>query len=127
MDANEEKAGVLQKRILRIYAARVVAVSMAREKGFRDIYKYLRNFLKVDEAWKITVRIKRGLADTSQPGGLTKDYLYLNGYYKVKNYLKKYSLNRLYYGKVSMHYAKVLDKIPGLVSGYLGSLSHDSL
>ncbi|MBD3314034.1 DUF1704 domain-containing protein [Candidatus Woesearchaeota archaeon] len=111
---NEERAGVLQKRILRIYAARAVAVSMAKDKGFREIYRYLRQFFKPEDAWKITVRAKRGISDTSQPGGLTKDYLYLNGYYKVKNYLKRYSINRLYYGKVSMHYAKVLDRIPDL-------------
>ncbi|MBU0536219.1 MAG: flavohemoglobin expression-modulating QEGLA motif protein [Nanoarchaeota archaeon] len=112
---NEEKAGVLQKRILKVYAARTIAVGMARDKGFREIYEYMRKFFRKEEAWKITVRAKRGIGDTSKPGGLTKDYLYLNGYYKVKNYLKKYSVNRLYYGKVSMSYAKMLDRIPGLV------------
>jgi len=112
---NEEKAGVLQKRILRLYAARAVAVHMARDSSFREIYRHLRKFLSTDDAWKIAVRAKRGISDTSHPGGLTKDYLYLNFYYKGKNYLKKYSLNKLYYGKVSMYYAKSLDKIPGLV------------
>ncbi|MFC1733383.1 tyrosine/phenylalanine carboxypeptidase domain-containing protein [candidate division KSB1 bacterium] len=112
---NEEKAGVLSKSTLKTYAGRAIAVSMAQEKSFREIYKYMRNYFSKDIAWRIAVRAKRGIGDTSQPGGLTKDYQYLNGYFKVKNYLKKYSMNNLYYGKVSMRHAKMLGKIKDLV------------
>lgn len=112
---NEERAGVLSKSTLKMYAGRAVAVSMALDNSFRGIYKHLRDYFPKEQAWRITARAKRGIADTSQPGGLTKDYQYLNGYFKVKNYLKKHNINNLYYGKVSMRHAKMLGKIPDLV------------
>ena len=111
---NEEKAGVLSRRILKVYAARAIGVQMASDSTFREVYDYMRRFFTKDDAWKIAVRVKRGLSDTSQPGGLTKDHLYLNGYYKVKNYLKKGSITKLYYGKVGLNQVRLLDRIPGL-------------
>ncbi len=112
---NEEKAGVLSKGTLRVYAGRVVAVHLAQDHSFREVYNRMKTHFSRDKAWRITVRAKRGLSDTSQHGGLTKDYKYLNGYFKVKNYLKKYSIDRLYYGKVSVYYARFIDRIPDLV------------
>ncbi|MFO8016696.1 MAG: DUF1704 domain-containing protein [Candidatus Woesearchaeota archaeon] len=111
---NEEASGVLSKTTLKTYAGRVIAVSTALDNSFRETYKRMRENFSKDIAWKLTVRAKRGISDTSLPGGLTKDYKYLNGYFKVKNYLKRYSINRLYYGKVSLHYAKTMDRIPDL-------------
>ena len=37
---------------------------------FNDLEKYVDNPIK---RWKYVLRVKRGLSDTSQPGGLYKD------------------------------------------------------
>ena len=43
---------------------------------FRDLEKYLDC---PERRWTMVLRVKRGLTDTSKPGGLYKDKLYLEG------------------------------------------------
>lgn len=113
---NEEMAKVLDKETLKTYAGRAIAADMALRESFKDIYNFLLDYFDEEEAWKITVRAKRGMGDTSLAGGCTKDYLYLNGYFKIKNYIKRGgNITKLYYGKVGLPQVKILDKIPGLV------------
>jgi uncharacterized protein (TIGR02421 family) len=112
---NEERFGLLSNDTLRDYAARCIAVQMALTCSFSDIYNYLLEFFPPSTAFKLTTRAKRGLGDTSKPGGCTKDYIYIDGYLKVKNYLDNGgSLNLLYFGKVGLEHLKFLQDIPGL-------------
>ncbi|MBT4541153.1 DUF1704 domain-containing protein [Candidatus Woesearchaeota archaeon] len=113
---NEEMNGCLDNTILKRYAARVVAVDMATKYGFRRVYNYLKKYLDQDLAWRTTVRVKRGLTDTSKPGGCTKDFAYLRGYIAVKQFVEDGGkLEKLYYGKVGIQHVDIIDKIPGLV------------
>ncbi|MBT4824462.1 DUF1704 domain-containing protein [Candidatus Woesearchaeota archaeon] len=113
---NEEINHCLDIAILRRYAARVIAVDTALKKGFRKVYEELTKYLDKDLAWRTTVRVKRGLGDTSKPGGCTKDFAYLRGYFAVKRYTEAGNdLQKLYYGKVGIQHVEMLDKIPGLV------------
>jgi hypothetical protein len=47
--------------------------------------------------------MKRGLYDTSEPGGFTKSIVYLEGMTEVWQYLKKsnFDVEGLYYGKIA--------------------------
>ncbi|MBW2965116.1 flavohemoglobin expression-modulating QEGLA motif protein [Candidatus Woesearchaeota archaeon] len=109
---NEERFGLLNNENLKNYAARAIAVKMAMSKSFSEIYNYLRQFFPDSTAFKITARAKRGLADTSRPGGCTKDYVYISGYMKVKKYLDNGgSLDALYAGKVGVEH---IDRIKGV-------------
>ncbi|MBL7055973.1 DUF1704 domain-containing protein [Candidatus Woesearchaeota archaeon] len=110
----ERVAGLLDSRILKGYAGRVLAIDIALNSGFRDTYLFLRKFYSREKAWTLTVRVKRGLGDTSLHGAFTKDLIYLKGYFGVLNFLEHNSLKSLHYGKVSVLNAPYMSSIRGL-------------
>jgi uncharacterized protein (TIGR02421 family) len=113
---NEEMNGCLDNTILKRYASRVVAVDMATKYGFRKVYNHLRKYLDKDLAWRTTIRVKRGLEDTSKPGGCTKDYAYLRGYFAVKKFIEDGGdIQKLYYGKIGIQHVDMLKRIDDLV------------
>jgi uncharacterized protein (TIGR02421 family) len=111
----EEMHGCLDEKTFRTYAGRVAAVDYARKKSFRETYDMLLKYFDAEDAWQITLRVKRGMADTSKPGCYPKDHLYLKGYYSVKKFLKqKDGLKTLFIGKISITQANVVKKIHGV-------------
>lgn len=78
----EDKLNVLSEIQLRRYAARTLAVKkMLEGLSFHAVYNFLlEKLFDVEEAYEITQRIFRG-------GGILKDYFYLEGFRKVKNYV----------------------------------------
>lgn len=113
----EEINDCLKINTLRIYAGRVLAVHLALQTGFRQVFDELKKYFNDYLAWRITLRSKRGLIDTSKPGAYTKDYLYLHGYYEVKKYLEKNKikgLKNLYYGKIGLEHVPLIKEIDGL-------------
>ncbi len=84
---SEERNNVLDKNTLRLYAGRVVAVSMSVNKSFYEIFTQLTKYFDENDALYITQRVKKGIQDTSEYGGFTKDYVYFDGYYKVNEFL----------------------------------------
>jgi len=111
----EKKAGVLDERILKGYAGRVLAIDIALKKGFRQTYNFLRKFYSRDQSWDLTLRVKRGLTDTSKAGAFTKDLIYLKGYLQVNNFIKNPStLRLLHYGKIGIEHVVKIPLIPGL-------------
>ncbi len=120
---NEERFGLLLKENLKNYAARAIAVKMAQEGSFSKVYNHLRNFFSDSWSFRLAARVKRGLIDTSKPGGVTRDYSYIEGYLKVKEYFakaeeeKRYAeaLRTLYVGKIGIEQIHVLKDVPGLV------------
>jgi uncharacterized protein (TIGR02421 family) len=112
---NEERFGLLNNENLKNYAARAIAVQMAMTKSFSEIYNYLLQFFKPATAFRLATRAKRGIADTSKPGGCSKDYVYIEGYLKVKEYLENGgSINQLYAGKIGVEHLEHLDSVPNL-------------
>lgn len=98
---NEVQTNTMTQKAYDTYYYRLKAVNML-SRSFREIYKYLLNFIPSYNAFMITYRVKRGLSDTSQPGGFLKDASYLLGYYTVKEYVEKRggSLKSLYISRV---------------------------
>ncbi len=109
---NEEQAEHLHhNKIKKTYAGRVLAVSLALEKEFSDVFAELRKYFSEEDAWRLTLRTKRGLHDTSETGGFTKDYIYLNGKLKVKNFIernKNDGISEIYRGKVGLDHLEDL-------------------
>ena len=99
---SEEKHGVLSKSILRNYAGRVLAIHFALQLSFDKTYKKLLKYFDKNTAFKLTVRAKRGLKDTSKPGAFTKDIIYLKGYLEVKKFAQNNNLTQLYVGKIGI-------------------------
>lgn len=87
-----------------IQAIRYVAVEYAREHSFVEVWNFLKKY--VDDAerrWVITFRQKRGMTDTSKPGGYTKDLVYFEGLVDTWRYLNihDFDITTLYFGKLA--------------------------
>ena len=76
---------------------------MAKEMSFVDLFKDLEKYVDSPQArWKFTLRVKRGLSDTSQKGGLYKDQVYLEGAVKVLQQRHTLDFKALLCGKISL-------------------------
>ena len=63
------------------------------------------------ESWKI----KRGLADTSEPGAFTKSAVYFRGERAIAKFAASGGdLTRLYVGKVTLDDLELIEQVPGL-------------
>jgi hypothetical protein len=98
-------------------ALRYLAVAKGQELSFAKTYQFLSQYIKNPErCWTATFRQKRGLEDTSKPGGYTKDLVYFEGLVDVWNYLNEhdFDLNDIYFGKMShQDIEKSLEMNPG--------------
>lgn len=85
-------------------ALRYKAVSVAQEKSFVETWNMLGKYVQdPDRRWTMTFRQKRGLTDTSKPGGYSKDLVYFEGLVDVYRWLEKndFDITSLYFGKLS--------------------------
>lgn len=85
-------------------ALRYLAVAEAQENSFVHTYQYLNQYIKdPDRCWTASFRQKRGLSDTKQPGGFTKDLVYFEGMVDTWLYLKEhdFNLDNIYFGKMA--------------------------
>jgi hypothetical protein len=95
---NESAVNVFRDTVPKI-TSRVIAIAAA-DKSFHDMYQLMREYgLGKRLAFIRTYRIKRGLQDTSQPGGFIKDHIYFAGYSRIREHPDLVS--DLYIGKVS--------------------------
>ena len=66
---------------------------------FNDLEKYIDN---PKRRWKCVVRVKRGITDTGEPGGLYKDQVYLEGAIQILRERTNIDFLGLYCGKLSL-------------------------
>jgi hypothetical protein len=86
-------------------ALKYVATDYAQSHSFAELWQYIGKYYDDPEArWLITLRQKRGLQDTAQPGGYTKDMVYFKGAHIVAKWLHEhnYDCSSLYYGKLDI-------------------------
>ena len=108
---NQEIIYPLRKNINIILGT--ILADLALKKSFRDVFEFaLKHTGNKDVAWQLSVKSKRGVQNTEKAGGFTKNYLYLQGYLKVENFLKKGgSFEDLYLGKVNIDQLSIVKKI----------------
>jgi hypothetical protein len=85
-------------------AVNYIGINVAQHNSFVKTFEYFMKYLNNKEkAWRRTVKHKRGLYDTSKPGGFTKDVVYFEGMIEIWDFLQKsdFDLEGLYYGKIS--------------------------
>ena len=71
--------------------------------SFVDLFKDLEQYIDdPTRRWQYTLRVKRGLTDTSLSGGLYKDQVYLEGAYKILKDRKNIDFHTLISGKISL-------------------------
>jgi len=110
----EQKEKINVDAQLREYAGRVFAVSVASKNSFFKTYDILKDYFLKEEAFTITMRVKRGLHKQSEPGAFTKDAVYLKGFLAVSKFLEDHSLEELYYGRYSVHDTSLIMDVDGL-------------
>ena len=82
-----------------------LAVSTAQKSSFAEVFQIMREQnVSPETAWNIALRTKRGIEDTSLPGGLTKDISYLEGSVMVWKWLMnpKHMVKDLYVGRIGL-------------------------
>lgn len=124
LDTQEGLAIYNQNRFLSPYhekrfgpARNILAAAFALEHSFADTRRYLEDELEydADKSLSKAIDMKRGLADTREPGGFTKGIVYYRGLRAIEQYLAQGGdLRRLYIGKIAMEDLELLEKIPGL-------------
>ncbi len=92
-----------------IYYYRIKAVKML-DKSFREIFESLVETLGPNRAFVMTYRVKRGLADTSAPGGFPKDAAYLLGFHEIENLVADKFPRKLLYATKSPVLSTLLNK-----------------
>lgn len=87
-----------------ISAIRYMAVNKAQSSSFAETWEFLKTYIDdLERRWMVTLRQKRGLEDTSKPGGYTKDLVYFEGMVEIYQWLEKnnFDITGLYYGKIA--------------------------
>lgn len=96
-------------------ALKYLTVQIAQTSSFAETWQFLTPYIdNLEKRWQIVYRQKRGLTDTSKPGGFTKDICYFGGLIEVFNWLMDHNLDptQLYYGKLA------LEDVPKAVNLY---------
>ncbi len=95
----------------------VIAINKALSGSFVETFEeILAHGLPIEIAFRSALKAKRGFADTSRSGAFTKDYIYYDGYNKVKKFLTENDgkLEDLYLGKVSLDELDLAMQIHGI-------------
>lgn len=121
---HEVKFGVQLPSDRRRYAIRLLAAYYSLEHGFFEIFKKIVPHTCPDEAFDIVARVKRGIIDTSMPGGYLKDHVYHSGFLKITDYLKTRpdGYDILMSGKISLTFVDVFTKLK--CEGVLGEVRY---
>jgi alpha-L-glutamate ligase-like protein/uncharacterized protein (TIGR02421 family) len=124
LDTQEGLAVWSQNRVLSPHhdkrygpARNVLAIAYAMEHSFAETRRYLVDELgyRPEKALGKTIDLKRGLTDTSKPGGFTKGIVYFRGLRAIEHYVEQGGdIARLYVGKVALEDLDLLEEIPGV-------------
>lgn len=95
-------------------AIRHFAVNCAQTSSFSETWNKVGKYVQDPERrWTVVIRQKRGLTDTSKPGGFTKDLVYFEGMVETWLWLKKnnFDITTLYFGKLAKEDVKLAKDI----------------
>jgi hypothetical protein len=103
----ERRQGRLQLYFLRNAAGGLLASYYASTHSFYETFRYLRTLFTDDKAYSLTQKVKMGLHDTSEKGGLLAEHLSLQGMKKLQNQSMQ-ALHALYVGQVAIAHVEPL-------------------
>lgn len=109
----EQLSGNYNSQRFKFFAARMIAANMAITKSFYEIFDTLvkKYSLSKHNSYIITKRVKRGLTDTSKPGGFIKDHVYFEGFYMIRKFMQSGGdIRPLFVGKISLDEIKNVKK-----------------
>lgn len=85
-------------------ALQYLATRIAQSSSFLEVWQFVKQYIENDEfAFAMAFRKKRGLTDSSQPGGFTKDLVYWEGFVDTTQFLlaQNFPIRELYFGKIA--------------------------
>ena len=94
-----------EDKMLRKSFCSYLATWVAQQGSFREVYDTLRTYeFEENTAWNVAVKVKRGMRDTSKPGGVTKEVCYLEGTIQVWDWIinQKNDPHLLYLGRIGI-------------------------
>lgn len=96
--------------------ANVIAIHKGLQSSFVEIFKKLSALgLSQATAFRAALKAKRGFSDTGRKGAFTKDYIYYQGYFEIKNFVNNGgNIEDLYLGKLNLQDLKIIKGIPGV-------------
>jgi len=97
----EKRNGLLSQISMTKYCCRFMAAYFCQKHDFYECFQKIAPFLDASDCFDIVARIKRGLLDTSSPGGFTKDQVYLKGLWEVDK-LDLSQMKDLFVGKIGV-------------------------
>lgn len=97
-------------------ASSVIGIVEAMKGSFVDVYhKVLGLGFGSERAWRVALKAKRGMVDTSKPGAFTKDAIYFKGHKMIQAFVENGGdLKDLYYGKTNLEDRETIKKVKGL-------------
>lgn len=107
---SEKRNGLLNNIALTKYCCRLLAAHLCQYLDFYKVFRQISIFLSAKDSFDIVARIKRGLEDTSTPGGFTKDQIYIKGLLELEG-LELQSIRQLFVGKIGIQDLNIIDKI----------------
>ncbi|MFC1687144.1 tyrosine/phenylalanine carboxypeptidase domain-containing protein [Patescibacteria group bacterium] len=104
---NQEQLGIPLGEKKLWSALNVIGIWHGKHMGFLDLFHHLLKTYPInrDTAWRVCVKVKRGLHDTDEHAAFTKDRVYFSGYKKVKSLYDDQGLGgirQLYIGKIGI-------------------------
>jgi len=106
----EKRTSLLSHQSLRKYCCRLITAAACKECGFWQCFERIKDFLPAADCFDIVARIKRGLVDTADMGGFTKDQIYLKGLWKIEE-LGQEEIRNLFFGKIGVEDLPVLQQL----------------
>lgn len=92
-----------KNKVLWSPALSYVVQARSRDVGFTALFMELKQFIpSAASRWAFCMRSKRGLRDTSQPGGMAKDKVYLQGALKILMHRRELDFTVLHSGKITL-------------------------
>ena len=109
-------------------ALNIIAIYQGARLSFVELFHYLLKNYKISKntAWKICVKVKRGLGNTNEKGVFTKDLVYFVGYNIIERLIIDKSaeeLKKLYVGKISVQDLKYVSDSKQWPTKYLPALT----
>lgn len=97
--------------------ALVIAADIATRSSFVETFEKILSYgIQIDQAIRITLKVKRGLTDTGEAGAFTKDILYYKGFKEVSTFVENGGkIKDLYIGKLNIKDLELIKKIEGLL------------
>lgn len=102
-------------KLMWLRAVHYYAAYQASKMSFAQLNQDLKKYIDDKERrFKVCLRVKRGISDTSIPGAFSKDQIYLRGTIKVLQWLKDndFQLEHVYLGKLAVEDIERIRQLP---------------